>query len=118
MSTIFAQQSLTITSQPGLGSQVAVPGQTLTLTRDQTRQLANAVAFTLATASNTGPNSVVATTILSYYSCSVIVASPSNYLEPRVTVAVTLPDTTLFATLLTVENARLMANAVALYSVS
>jgi len=119
MSTIYTNQNLTIVSQAGGGSQVQVPGQNITLSPDQTRRLGIAVGFSLVTSSNIGPWGSVASPaiIISYNSASVIVASPSNYVEGRVTVAVTLPDATLYSTLLTFDQARTMANAIESYTV-
>src|SRR5216683_4512408 len=115
--TLFTVPSFTIVTVAGGGCQVQIPTYNQTLTPDQTRQLANAVAFSEVTSPTAGPNGNVAGIIINYNADSVIVASPANYLEARVMVGVTKPDTTIYQTFLTLDQARQMSNAIASYTV-
>jgi hypothetical protein len=118
MSTLFSNQNLTVVTAAAGGSQVQVPGQNVNLTADQTRQLAVAVAFVLATHSKGATIPSVAGIDVVYNEANLIEAPlTSPYTTEGVVIAVTLPNQTLYPTLLTIDQARQMSNAIAAYTV-
>jgi hypothetical protein len=116
--TIFQNQNLTIVSAAARGCQVQVPGNNIDLTAGQTRQLAIAPAFVLATHSKGAPITSVAT-IDFIYNDENVIEEPlvTPFSMPGLIVAVPLGDGTFYPTLLTDDQARLMANTIAAYTV-
>jgi hypothetical protein len=114
--TIFSVQNLTIVSAAGGGSQVQVPTYNQNLTADQTRQLANAVAFSLATRAQLALADGIY--IIPNAPGAIMAPLGTAFLQPGVMVAVTLPSQALSAQFLTLAQAQQLTNALSLYSVT
>jgi hypothetical protein len=113
MSTLFSNQNLTIVTAAARGSQMQVPSANINLTADQTRHLAIETGRVIVTHSKASPISLVAGIELFW---SDDVANPSTT-DPSLTVAVPLGDGTFYPTLLTLDAANQMANALGVYTV-